>query len=290
MNTFKIAVNDYGLDAKIPQGDPLWADFNDSFVNHERDVMSFCNDIYGGHAYTSWHNGRRKADNFLLGQVIPLDFDTQDQRSTISTLSKHRLVDDFACIIHTTPSHEVARPKARMIFPLAEPIQTAKGFQVAIRALHTQFPHADKAPTNPASFFYGSKGADIWFNDFNAVPAIPLDALRYLAKKMQQTKPKQTVVSGDYKAPEMQELANALRYIDPYSIDYNRWIGFIATIKRTFGDGGLGLATAWAQGARGEVEREWQRLKTETSSQPMTVKTIFQIARDNGYGTQRNAA
>ena len=279
MNDFKVAINDYGLDAKLPQGDPLWSDFNDSFTNQQRDIMSFCNDIYGGHAYTSWHRGRRKADNFMLGQAIPLDFDTQDQRSTIATLSKHRLVEDFACIIHTTPTHEIARPKARMIFPLAEAIESAKGFQVAIRALHTQFPYADKAPTNPASFFYGNKGAEIWFNDFDTLPAMPLDALRALAKKMLSARRPPPAIQKKFDTPELTDVANALRRIDPYSVDYNRWIGLIAAIKRTFGDAGLPLAVQWGNGKTGEVEREWQRVKMEPNGQPMTVATIFQLAK-----------
>jgi hypothetical protein len=179
---FKISINEISLDDKLPSGDSRWAVFNDSFVNVERTLMEFCNDVYTGHAYTSWHEGRRKAENFILGQHIALDFDTQDLRSCIDTLAMNKACQRFLCAIHTTPTHTPEGPKARIVWPLNEPIHTADGYKIAVKALQSQFTCADPAPSNAVSFFYGNKSAtvdDIWFSDGSVMT---LDVLRKLVK------------------------------------------------------------------------------------------------------------
>ena len=76
---------------------------------------------------------------------------------------------------------------------------------------------------------------------------------------------------------ELAKTAAALAKIDPWSVDYNRWIGILAAIKRDFGDAGLPLAESWAQGKPGEVAREWQRI--DVSKPGAHVATIFYEAK-----------
>ena len=283
-NQFKIAVNEISLEGKLPNGHPLWTEFNDSFLNVNRDLLSLCQDISEGHAYTAQHEGRRKQDNFTMGQHIALDFDTQDIRSSISTLNRHKLATSFDCIIHTTPTHTPTAPKARMIFPLAEPVTDAGQYKAIIKTLAGAFPHADTAPTNPVSFFYGNAAAtvdDIWFSDTSTTEPMPLAFLREMYRRQQRTRPapRRAPMPTRDEPGDLGEVSAALRKVDPYSVDYNRWIGVIAALKRDFGDAAQALAVSWAAGKPGEVEKEWQRLKVDTDTNPMHINTIFQLAK-----------
>lgn len=172
--THKIAVNRMAT-GKLPQGDPRWSSFNDSFVNTEREPIELANDIYLGHAYTTWMNGRRSLDNFILAGHIAIDMDSGDERSSFDTLQKHDLVQMYGSLMHTTPSHTAAAPRARVIFFLDEPITDAAKFQTAAKFMVAQFDGADLACTDASRFFYGAYNCDIWFSD----NVLPLQQLRH---------------------------------------------------------------------------------------------------------------
>jgi hypothetical protein len=155
-----IAVNRMAT-GKLPQGDPRFALFNDSFENKELEPIDLANEIYTGHAYTSWHSGRRKVDNFILAQHIAVDMDTQDERSSFDALMSHDLVRSYASLLHTTPSHKADAPRARVIFLLDEPITEAKSYQAASKFLISQFEGADSACSDASRFFYGSLNCEI---------------------------------------------------------------------------------------------------------------------------------
>ena len=147
---------------KIPQGDSRWGTFNDSFRNQEVDLVGFADQIYMGHAYTSWMRGRRNTDNFVCSQWLGLDFDTCDSRSSIDSLMAEKFIREQSAIIHTTPSHKQDAPKARAIFCLDQPIHQAKNYRDANNALIWMFEsESDSQCKDAARFFYGSKDCDM---------------------------------------------------------------------------------------------------------------------------------
>lgn len=164
----RIAINSM-VTGKLPQGDPRWATFNDAFVNSEVELIDLANDIYTGHAYTTWHNGRRSLENFILAEHIAIDMDSGDERSSFDALLQHDLVQMYASLMHTTPSHTKEQPRARVIFLLDEPITDALGYQAAAKFLVAQFDGADIACTDASRFFYGSIDCDIWLSE-NVLP------------------------------------------------------------------------------------------------------------------------
>lgn len=176
--SYKIAINRMAT-GKLPQGDPRWAAFNDSFVNVERDLIELANDVYLGHAYTTWMNGRRSIENFILAQHIAVDMDSGDKRSTLDTLRQHDLVRMYAAMIHTTPSHSASAPRARIIFLLDEPITDAAGYQAAAKFLVAQFDGADQTCTDASRFFYGAFDCDIWMSD----SVLPVRQLRHYYRR-----------------------------------------------------------------------------------------------------------
>lgn len=291
--TYRIAFNRMAT-GKLPQGDPRWADFNDAFVNHELETIEIANYIYLGHAYTSWHNGRRKLDNFICAQHVAVDMDTGDERSSIAMLEQHDLVRMYGGLIHTTPSHSDEHPRARVIFFLDELITTAGAYSAAAEFLLSQFDGADTACKDASRFFYGSKNCQIALLD----NVLPLAHMRHLYAKWKRTRPEHVtdpkvvnlherrVERADVAAHERREeeqddldkVRDALKRVDPWSVDYNRWIGIIATLKREFGDSALSVAEQWAQGSDGEVRREWERLKGDRGK-TMNMGTIFYLAK-----------
>lgn len=290
---YRIAVNRMAT-GKLPQGDPRWSEFNDSFVNQELEVIDIANAIYLGHAYTTWHNGRRKLENFICAQHIAVDMDTGDERSSIAALEAHSLVRMYGGLIHTTPSHTETHPRARVIFFLDGLIDSAAKYSAAATFLLSQFDGADAACKDASRFFYGAKNCGISLID----NVLPLAHLRHLYGRWQKTQPPKKSDSkvinfhehrieraevaayerSEDTRTELERVRDALSKVNPWSVDYNRWIGIIAALKREFGESGLAVAEQWAQGKDGEVRREWERLKDDRGKS-MNMATIFYLAK-----------
>ena len=169
----KIAISTFALDGKIPSGDPRWKSFNSSFENHDVSLMDLANAIWMGHAITTQHKETRRTENFICGQHIGFDFDTEDQRSTFEHLRKVTLIAKFACLLYQTPSHTLAAPRARVIFQLDTPIYQAANYVRAVEAITLTMGEGNDTQCKDAvRFFYGSKGADI----------VPLEGVLPLAR------------------------------------------------------------------------------------------------------------
>jgi hypothetical protein len=108
---FKMAFSRMALEGKIPPGDPMWGKFNASFQNTEMDITEIANEIYTAHPFTTWHsNNWRNSANYQLGQHIGIDFDTEDERSSLPYLAKDKFIQKYAAFIYTTPSHTPSIP------------------------------------------------------------------------------------------------------------------------------------------------------------------------------------
>lgn len=164
-----IAINSIPLAGKIPTGDPIWTEYNDSFEPLKLEIIDIANYIYLGQAYSGCHNGRRKIENFVRSGFIAIDMDSGDERSAFGSLLKHDLVRMYGSLLHTTPSHTALSPRARVVFLLDEAITDAAGYQAAAKFLVSQFDGADIACTDASRFFYGAQNCDIWLSE-NTLP------------------------------------------------------------------------------------------------------------------------
>lgn len=184
--SYKIAVSNIALSGKIPAGDKRWGVFNDSFENLEIEPIDIANAIYTGRSITTWHNGRRSLDNFVLGQHIAVDMDSGDSRSAIDTLIGIEFVQMYASLIYTTPSHTPQAPRARILFLLDKPIEDKDAYQQAAKFVCSMFDGCDTACTDASRFFYGSLNCQIEM--FHKT--LPLAHLRMHYKRMQKAQPK----------------------------------------------------------------------------------------------------
>ena len=291
---YRIAFNRMALRTKLPQGDRRWAEFNDGFDNLTLSPVEMADQIYKGYAFTAWFDGRRATDHFILAQHIAVDMDTKDERSSFDALTEHPFVRMYGGLLYTTPSHTEQEPRARVLFFLDAPIEDADGYKEAIRFVTAQFDGADLACVDSARFLYGSYGCDLRLPD----NVLPLGVLRRYYRRWASKQPAQRVTTvttpdvisldaerqrrraaalPDNTPDELTRAIDALMKVDPYSVDYNRWIGTILSMRDTFGDAALPAVVQWAKGKPGEVEREWARVKAGHGKR-MNVGTIHYLA------------
>lgn len=273
-NTFKIGIHRISFIEK-PDRDLDWAAFNNAFENVETNVMDFCNAIYIGRAYCPWMDGIRKVENFQLAQHIAVDIDTGDKRADLEELARHPLVQGYGAIIHETPSHTPYAPRARVIFILDEPIRTAEGYKAAIQVVTDLFDGADPACVDAARFFFGNgklgfyqHSAGIWFAED---VCLPLTELRRMARLRLQKQRDQHNERRETSAPNIQpsdeimplpEMAERLRAVNPYSMDYLEWAKIVAALGHVYGFGAFTVARNWSDkpGKAPLTEKKWRSL------------------------------
>lgn len=287
MNKFKVALHRIPFVEK-PDKDPEfpWEDFNCGFVNVELDILQLCNAIYIGRSFCPWMNGKRSVDNFMLGQHIGVDMDTNDERSSIEELVRHPLVQGYGAIIYETPNHTDYQPRARVIFPLDEPIKSAEGYKAAIEVVTALFDDPDSSCVDSARFFFGNgklgfyRHTDgIWF-DPDA--CLPVSELRRMAKlrqqqlKKQQPAPAQSVqdIRPSEEIMSLTEMADRLHRIDAYRMHYRDWARIVAALGHTYGFGAFTAAKNWSDkpGEKPLTEKKWRSL-------------IGEHPKATGYGT-----
>lgn len=283
MPTYKIAVNRHSLDRKLPHGDPFWHTFNASFQNLELEPFDLGRMIYDGHAITTWHgNNWRHSKNFLLGQHLGLDFDTEDKRSALATLMADKFIARYAALVYTTPSHTPEKPKARVIFLLDTPIQQAANYALASTALLWLFGTADRACRDAARFWYGSLHCEMEM----PYQELPLEVVkRQIAQYKEAGRRQPKSPPGEWRnVPDQAEVASALRTIPPQGIDYDEWVAVLMAIHREFGEAGLPLAENWADGAPGEVPQKWRSFNASGNvTGAVGLGTVFALAQRFGW-------
>lgn len=284
MNTHKIAISQYSLDRKIPQGDVFWRKFNASFVNRELETDMLMQAIYDGYPITTWHkNNWRNASNYLCGQHLGLDFDQGDKSSTLANLVTDKFILKYGAFVYTTISHTDESPRARAIFLLDQPIMQGKNYALAAAALLWVFSSADRQCKDCCRFFYGSKRCN--FEYINQV--LPLDVVKKLIGDYQSAgqEEKHRAMSKDFHAPaSQQEVEEALRFIPPWQIEYDEWLSVLMGIHAEFGDSGYSLAEAWGDGKQGEIEHKWKSFdKGGNEAGAITIASVFSIAKRFGW-------
>lgn len=166
MNTYAIAINRaFSGKAPFPAPDGFWRGYNGQFRNEQVTAQQFAESVHAGYGYTTWHADYRKAENFVLGQHIALDFDTGDERSTIDTLLSDDFIARFAGLIYTTPSHTPQAPRARVVFFLDRPIRNPHKYTLLARSLLWRYGAADETCKDACRLFYGSIGCDYELTD-----------------------------------------------------------------------------------------------------------------------------
>lgn len=286
MDTYQIAIGP-ALTGKLLPGDPYWREFNGAFKAQQLTSDMVASAIYDAHAFTTvCEPAWRKAENYKLGQHLALDFDTEDVRSTIPQLLKDAFVARYASILYTTPSHSPDKPRARVVFLLDTPIMQAHNYTRAAAALLWLFGTADRQCKDPVRFFYGGKPGGASEVEWRP-QVLPLSVVRDIIARYETTgKRERQRVQRTFQAGNAseQEIADALKAIPPWGIDYDEWLAVLMALHSELGDGGLTLAEAWADGQPGEVERKWRGFRSVgNASGRVGIGTLFALAKAHGW-------
>lgn len=290
--TYKVAFSNMKLYEKIERDDPrsgwMMEHLMDSFINMELSQLDVFEKISLSHPFTTWHNGRKKQENFVAAQLIPVDMDTDDDDSSIETLKLHPIMRAYSFLTYATPSHMVVGPRSRALFLLDEPITTVEGYKIAAKVLYSFFPRCDSSVGEPSKFLYGMTSMDAphWWN----AKVLPIAQLRLwhsqwkMQQPQQETRNRTPLRMEDYRNTDLAVVADALGYVNPWSVDYKTWVGILAALKRQYGDEAQQVAVSWAQGKHNEVERDWaNHLQVDRSGPVMTIGSIFHLAKQNGW-------
>ena len=178
--TMKISINRTHKN-KMPEPLPAdwWSRFNGSFENEDCDAADVLMYARYGWSYCSQHRNYRKADNFICGQHLDLDFD--DGKTTMETLLADDFIRNFAAFIYTTASHTPAAPRLRVFFQLDRPIYSAEKYRLLRDSLMARYPAADRAHVDVCRFAFGSVDCDYhyWGNVLTLEDAADLLVIPY---------------------------------------------------------------------------------------------------------------
>jgi len=281
--TYRVAVSTWALDHKLAPGAPEWAAFNASFVCQDLTPFDFAHAIYDGHPFTTWHaNNWRTSANYVCGQHLGLDFDAGDQTSTLPALLSNPFIHRHANILYTTPSHTPEAPRARVVFLLDTPIMQATNYALAAAALLWLFGTADRQCKDPVRFFYGSLRCDIeMFDNVLTLATVKHIIAQYQASgKREMQRHTRTYTTTTDQA----EVADALKKIPAWGIDYDEWVAVLMALHREYGEAGLSLAEQWADGRDGEVSRKWRSFKPAGNvTGAVGLGTVFALAQRFGW-------
>jgi len=213
-----------------------WRNFNGGFSNFTIPIDKLIAAIKRGYAYTAQHKGYRKADEFLCGQHIGLDFDTGDHLSSIEGLLQDEFIQDHAALIHTTASHKDTAPKARVIFILERPIYSVKKYALVTEAFAETYKtngSADPSCKDPVRLFFGAENCDIVELDNVLTMSSAADIINPYKNKLEKsrmvTKPAITGSPGEFTG-----VANSLVNRVLSAPDGTKWNTLIK-VSRTFG-------------------------------------------------------
>ncbi len=177
---------------KLARDDNRWGRFNKSFELEALGANAIAQEIQRGHAITAAHFKKRTTDNLQGVQHIGLDFDTEDERSTLETLQAHPFLSQYAAIFHTTSSHKPEAPRARVLLVLDKPIKEAQQYACYIEALHWKLGlPVDAQCKDAVRVWFGAEDCEIVAEPGRALPVTVLDDLRAEFEAHQSTQEEQ---------------------------------------------------------------------------------------------------
>jgi hypothetical protein len=146
-----------------------------SFMTERLSLVELLLAIRSGHAWTAPHRKIRHRrptrhnptyqttyrvkDNVLGSQLLALDCDTEDERSTFDWLAADPFIGHYGGVLHATASSRPERPRTRVIFVLDRPLDRA-GYELALKALLERYPYCDQSACHAAVVFYGAARCD----------------------------------------------------------------------------------------------------------------------------------
>ena len=169
--SFAISINRLYPGEKLSEGDSRWGTYNGAFHMETHTTDSLLAEVRLGYAFCcvlgacndkdcKQPNGYRMSRHFATAQHIGLDFDTEDDQSSLRMLEQDSFIADHAGLLYTTISHTPEKPRARALFILNEPITNPATYRLYKAALIGKYDISDSSVVDEARLFYGSRDCD----------------------------------------------------------------------------------------------------------------------------------
>ena len=144
----------------LESDETFWRRFNGGFKNHIITISQFMREVSQGHAFSTMVKGYRKKTNFICGQHIGLDFDTEDYQSSFKGLMENEYIAKYAHFMYSTPSSTPDAPRTRVVFILPEPVYNNEEYTDLAKYTVKSFGVNDTKCNDPCRIFYGSRDCE----------------------------------------------------------------------------------------------------------------------------------
>ena len=177
-----------------------------------------------------------------------------------------------------------------MIFLLDQPIHQANNYALAATSLLWLYGTADIKCKDAARFFYGGNPGTTemeWLNNELPLSLMKDIIQRYLSiEKMAKRKTQHNYTPG---TTDEHKIADALKHIDPWKLDYDEWVMVLMSIHSELpGGNGLSLAVSWGDGKPHEIETKWKGFDSNGNvSGKISIGTLFAFAKERGWSWQQ---
>lgn len=285
-----VSISPAGLTTKPDkEGGFDWSAYVDSFKVQDLTTEDLLDHICRGNSFAPVFNGRPSRAAYVSAQVLAVDMDTEDNRSTFRALTQHPVTLGYGAIVYPTLSHTPATPRHRVVFVLDEPITTAEGYEAAARTINHCYPGSDPAVCNAGRNFFGNgklqrARQDVWYTG----NVLPLQDLRVMARQFRamtrEVERPQNLAPVRRTTDEgigLEEVMHRLAKVDPYALSYHDWVRLGSGIAHTFGDGAYMMFKAWSD-KPGKKELSWSKWKSLTADHPTPVGigTVIHLLRE----------
>ncbi len=147
------------------------------WINQELSITDLADHINQGYPFTVHHDGRRKGENFIQTNTVPVDVDDGKLADTLAL----PFVQEYAAIAYTTASHTPEHNRFRIIFRTARMITTSDEMRAAYTGIIRMF-GGDGSCKDACRMWYGSKDCNPILLD-NTLPDEALDKIIALGKE-----------------------------------------------------------------------------------------------------------
>ena len=247
---------------------------------------------------------RRLQQNIIAAECCAIDIDAG---MTIEEALEHPFVKAHAGLLIESSSSKPDHHKFRIVFRIPGHLQDWKSVRLAFIYLIELFGASDPACKDANRFFFGGLGRKaLLLNEDARLPASFFDDAKAWETREEEKEQERRAAAAERAklwvtengTDQIDEAAEALRFISPYTPGEGRYSSLVAMIGGVINDlghAGEQLLRGWGeQGQWGKsFDKVLQSVSRSRPARAATIATLFHLAKEGGYRPakkQRKAA
>lgn len=289
----------YGANFKIiGKCDPEKLSYSGAFKPVRSDFAALAEHISKGYPWMPAildGNRKRWQVNANYAEIIAADI---DKGMTMEQATAHPFISAYCGLLVESASSKPEHHKFRLVFRFSQPLTGWETVRICNRYLINLLGAADPACKDASRFFFGAPGrSPVLLNESAVLPEkFVEDAISWYEAEEAKERQRAELARQQWEEWRRQnpdagsEVADALRYIAPYTPGEGRYSSLIAMIGGVLselGSEGEALLREWdggrGQWGRGGFDRILQSLSGSATSRKATLGTLFYLAKQGGY-------